>query len=322
MILSVSRRTDIPAFYTEWFFNRLKEGYALVRNPMSYHQVSRINLSPDVIDCIVFWTKNPAKMLDKLNLLKDYNYYFQITVNPYDRQIERNVPDKEQVVESFVKLSQLIGKKRTVWRYDPIFFTNRFDLEYHSKSFNKLASKLKGHTERCIISFIDVYKKSERNIKQLNLAAVSERQMIETGKVFSEIAARYGMKVATCSEYIDLSPFGIEHAKCIDDRLISEITGESIIVKKDKNQRNVCGCVQSIDIGAYNTCHHGCIYCYANFSGNSVDNNVLKHDPKSPMLIGSVEPDDIIRERKTESYRDMDCIRKKGQRRKKPPVVE
>lgn len=304
MILSVSRRTDIPAFYTEWFFNRLKEGFVLVRNPMNYHQVSRVILDPDITDCIVFWTKDPSNMLDKLDLLKEYNYYFQITITPYDSKIERNVAQKKHIIESFKKLSDLTGKKRTVWRYDPIILTDRMDIEYHKKYFDMLASGLKDYTERCIISFMDIYKKSERNMKGFNIADISERDMIETGKALSEIASRYGLEIKACSESVDLSSAGIEPAKCIDARLISDIAGENINVKKDKNQRDICGCAESIDIGAYNTCKHGCLYCYANYSDNTVKNNIMKHDPKSPMLIGNIEPGDKITDRKIESYRN------------------
>lgn len=304
LILSASRRSDIPAFYTEWFFNRLNDGYVLVRNPMNYHQVSRVALNPDVIDCIVFWTKDPTNMLNKLGLLKEYNYYFQVTINPYDSRIERNVVSKKNVIESFRKLSTLIGKKRMIWRYDPIILTDKIDIEYHSKNFDILAGKLKNYTGRCIISFVDMYRKSERNMKNLNGVIINNEDMVEIGKRLSEIAIRYGLKMATCSELIDLSSMGIEHAKCIDDNLIADILGENIIIQKDKNQRDVCGCVASIDIGAYNTCKHGCLYCYANDSDKAVNNNIMNHDPKSPMLIGKVEPGDKVIDRKMESYRN------------------
>jgi len=271
---------------------------------MNYHQVSRVSLTPDVIDCIVFWTKDPVNMLDKLDLLREYHYYFQITVNPYDSQIERNVPQKKQIIESFKKLSSLIGKKRTIWRYDPIILTDKIDLDYHRKYFDILASELKDHTERCVISFIDMYKKTERNMKGFNVSAVSEKDIMATGKNLSDIASGYGLKIEACSEPVNLSSVGIKPAKCIDDKLIAEITGGIINVQKDRNQRDVCGCVESIDIGAYNTCKHGCLYCYANYSDTAVKNNLIKHDPKSPMLIGNIEPEDKITDKKMVSYRE------------------
>ncbi len=298
MILSASRRTDIPAFYSEWFFNRIREGYVLVRNPMNCRQVSRILLTPDVIDCIVFWTKDPTNMLDKLDLLRDYSYYFLITLTPYDRQIERNVADKAHIIEAFRKLSSLLGKKRIIWRYDPVILSDKTDIEYHRRNFEALASKLEGCTERCIVSFMDLYKKTERNMKSLNISPINGEDMLETGRILSEIASRYGLKIEACSEELDLSSVGIGRAKCIDDELIAEITGKKLNARKDRNQRDVCRCAQSVDVGAYNTCRHGCLYCYANYSDKAVESNILKHDPKSPMLIGNLEPGDRITDRK------------------------
>ena len=304
MILSVSRRTDIPAFYTEWFFNRLDEGYVLVRNPMNYHQVSKVPLTHDVIDCIVFWTKDPSNILGKLDLLKKYSYYFQITITPYDNKIERNVASKKKVIEAFQKLSTAIGKKKTVWRYDPILFTDTIDLDYHARYFDILAEKLSDYTERCIISFVDMYRKIESKMKNINGTVVSNEDMIALGKMLSSTARNYGLKLEACSEPADLSSIGIGKAKCIDTALIAEITGEDINVKKDQNQRHECGCAASIDIGAYNTCKHGCLYCYANYSDKSVNGNIEKHDPKSPMLIGNIEAGDKVTYRKVELHRE------------------
>ena len=302
MILSVSRRTDIPAFYTEWFFNRLKEGYIYVRNPMSFHQVSKVMLTPSLIDCIVFWTKDPTKMLDKLALLSEYKYYFQITINGYGKKIEKNVPHKNSMIEAFTSLSNMIGKEKTIWRYDPIILTNEFDIEWHCENFDLLASRLGNYTNRCVISFVDLYKKCERNMNNINVNSIDESKMLEIGSKLSKVALKYNMKIETCSELIDLSLVGIEHSKCVDDQLISEVIGQTMNVGKDKNQRDICGCVASIDIGAYNTCRHGCSYCYANYSDSTVKNNILKHDPKSPLLIGKIGPEDKITDRKMESY--------------------
>lgn len=297
MILSVSRRTDIPAFYTDWFFNRLKAGYVLVRNPMNYHQVSKITLAPEVIDCIIFWTKNPAPIIEKLDLLTEYNYYFQITVTPYDEKIETKVPAKPIVIEAFKQLSNKIGKEKTIWRYDPIILTDELDIGYHDRQFELIANALEGYTNRCIISFIDLYKKAERNMNKIPLKPIDAQVMLEIGGMIKTVAGKHGLKVETCSELIDLSSIGIDHTKCIDDRLISRIIGQELRIDKDKNQRDICGCAASVDIGAYNTCKHGCLYCYANFSDAAVRNNLLKHDPNSPMLIGDIEPGDKVTER-------------------------
>jgi hypothetical protein len=301
LILSVSRRTDIPAFYTEWLFNRLKDEYVLVRNPYNFRQVSKVFLSPEVVDCIVFWTKDPSKMLDKLNLLGDYKYYFLITLNPYDNRIEKNVPPKGQVINSFIKLSKSIGANRTIWCYDPILLTDEIDLDYHRKRFEEIASLLEGYTERCVISFLDIYQKTQRNAS--GITAPDDKQTQELAKILSEIASPRGIKIQTCCEKIDLSALGIEHGSCIDKNLIEEITGEKLDIPKDKNQRDNCGCAASIDIGAYDSCRHGCIYCYANAGQNAVDINIKKHNPNSPLLIGDIEPEDIIIEKEAKSYK-------------------
>lgn len=173
MILSVSRRTDIPAFYSDWFYNRIKEGYVLVRNPFNAHQVSRIKLSPEVIDCIVFWPKNPRAMMSRLSELKGYNYYFQFTLTSYDNTIEVNVPQKKYIIDTFIELSNMIGKDRIIWRYDPILLTDRYDKQYHYKWFDYLAKRLKDYTNKCIISFMDLYRKTERNLGHIQLKSIT-----------------------------------------------------------------------------------------------------------------------------------------------------
>ena len=161
MIISASRRTDIPNYYSEWFFNRIKEGYVLVRNPMNISQVSKISLSPDVVDGIVFWTKNPLPILDRLEELREYTYYFQFTLTPYGKDVEPNVPSKNDlIIPSFRKLSERIGKERVVWRYDPILFNDKYTMDYHVKYFKTLAAKLHAYTEKCIVSILDFYQKT------------------------------------------------------------------------------------------------------------------------------------------------------------------
>ncbi|AVP65199.1 DUF1848 domain-containing protein [Clostridium sporogenes] len=303
MILSVSRRTDIPAFYSEWFFNRVKEGFALVRNPFNTKQISRINLSPKVIDCIVFWTKNPKKMIKRLDEIKEYNYYFQFTLNSYDKTLEKNLPKKKYLINTFIELSQKIGKDKVIWRYDPIILTDKFTKEYHYKWFEYLAKTLSPYTNKCIISFLDLYKKTEHNLKKINVLPLNKDDMIGLADKFSKIASKYNLIIETCSEEIELSKVNINHGKCIDDTLISHIIGEKLYIDKDPNQRKICGCVKSIDIGAYNTCNHDCLYCYANFNREMVEKNMLKYSPKSPLLFGNLYGDEQIIDRKIKSYR-------------------
>lgn len=302
MILSVSRRTDIPAFYSDWFFNRLKEGFALVRNPMNIHQVSKVTLSPEVIDCIVFWSKNPKPMLARLDELKDYMYYFQFTINPYDRGLELGVPRKEGIISTFKELSEKIGPKRVVWRYDPILLTENMGVDYHVRYFEEIAKRLEGYTNTCVISFVDLYQKTQRNLKDTTAREPSQNEMIEIASKLCATAKKYGITIQTCAEEIALESVGIKHGKCIDGALIEGLLDVKLVVDKDPNQRKECGCVQSIDIGEYNTCAHGCKYCYANFKDGVVAANRAAHDVNSPLLIGNLGPEDKVTERKLFSF--------------------
>jgi DNA repair photolyase len=297
MILSASRRTDIPAFYSDWFYNRVKEGFVYVRNPMNIHQISKILINPDIVDCIVFWTKNPNAMIPRLNEINSFNYYFQFTINPYDQTLESSVPKKESIINTFKKLSDKIGNNRVVWRYDPILITNTINIDYHIKYFEEIAKKINLHTKKCTISFIDNYKKTERNLKQTTVREVTGFEVISIAKAIAEIAKSYKIEVQSCAEKHDLRNLGIKHGKCIDNEIIEAIICCPIESKKDKSQRKECGCIESIDIGEYNTCEHNCLYCYANFNHDEVQKKRQNHILTSPLLIGNITEKDVIRER-------------------------
>lgn len=298
MILSVSRRTDIPAFYSDWLYNRVKEGFVYTRNPMNIHRISKILINPDVVDCIVFWTKNPQAMLHRLDEISNFNYYFQFTVNPYSQSIETFVPKKEQIIDTFKRLSDKIGSKRVVWRYDPILVTDEIEIDYHIKYFESIAKRLASYTEQCTISFIDNYKKTERNMKCTSARNLSISEIMSISKSISEISRTYNINIQSCAEEYDLSSVGVKHGRCIDRVLIEDILGHSIASKKDKNQRKECGCIESIDIGEYNTCGHNCLYCYANFDHSEVMKKKGNHNTNSPLLIGDITNKDVIKERK------------------------
>lgn len=298
MILSVSRRTDIPNYYCDWFLNRLRKGFLYVRNPLNAHQVSSIDLSPDVIDCIVFWTKNPANMMDRLDELNGYDYYFQFTVTGYDTDVEPNLPEKKTfIIPTFRKLSEKIGKEKVIWRYDPIFFNDKYTMEYHIKAFSEIARELSGYTEKVIISFVDLYAKTQRNTKDLNVRTLTTEKMTIIGKELARTAKQNNLKIETCAEDIDLKNLGIQHGHCIDKELIERITGFKIKGDKDKNQRAECGCFESIDIGSYNTCQNGCKYCYANFNQEKVKQNAENFNSASPILCGKLNAGDKVTDR-------------------------
>ena len=305
VILSVSRRTDIPNYYSEWFMNRIKEGYLYVRNPINTHQISKIILSPEVVDCIVFWTKNPEPMFARLDELEAYKYYFQFTLTGFGSDIEYNVPHKKEVmIPIFQKLSQKIGMDKVIWRYDPIFFTDKYNPEYHLKAFGQIAKELRGYTSKCVISFADLYAKNAKNMKALNSFSLAENDLITFGREIALIAGNHDIKVAACAEKADLSSCGIEHNHCIDKELIEKMIGCKIQADKDKNQRKECGCIESIETGTYNTCKNGCQYCYANYSQESVSQNCKLYDAYSPLLCGRVTENDKITERKVKSLKE------------------
>ncbi|MBF4691562.1 DUF1848 domain-containing protein [Fusibacter ferrireducens] len=297
MIISISRRTDIPAFHTAWLIHKIKVGHVYVRNPMNPHQVSKVSLKPKDVACIVFWTKNPLPLLNQLEALREYKYYFQFTLNAYGKPIEKNLPDAKSLIEAFKQLSNRIGKNKVIWRYDPILLSQEMDLEYHVRHFRMLANELKDYTERCIISFIDVYPKIRKRLNQNGIRGLTESEIRYIAERFSNICRDFGIELQTCSEAIDLNAYNIKHGKCIDDQLICRLFGYSGEIAKDKNQRVACGCVKSVDIGAYNTCYHDCVYCYACFGNTSRPKSV---DIESLLLNDTIGEGDKIYERKVE----------------------
>ncbi len=308
MIISASRRTDIPSYYSEWFLNRLRAGYVLTRNPMNYSQVSRIRLSPEVIDCIVFWTKDPYPMMDKLPLLDQmgYRYYFQFTLTPYGRDMEHNLRDKNDILKTFRKLSETIGRERVLWRYDPVILNDNLTISYHQEKLEYLCSQLKDCTEVCTISFVDLYRKLKKRNDPSNAAHIREIAEEEMGRLaaaFAEAGRRHGITIKSCCEQMDLRGYGIYPGSCIDKAAIDKICGYSIDSRADTSQRPGCGCIQSIDIGVYNTCKNGCSYCYANYSENSVTRNYLSHNPESEILIGTVKEADRVTDREMKLLR-------------------
>lgn len=305
MILSASRRTDIPNYYSEWFFNRIKDGYVYVRNPMNVHQVSKIDINPEMVECIVFWTKNPEPMLNRLEELAPYHYYFQFTLTGYGKDMECHVPHKrERIIPIFQELSKKTGMQKVIWRYDPVIFTKKYTPEYHLKAFEQIAAALRGYTEKCVISFVDLYAKNKKNMKLLEWYEADEEELREFAEKISKIAKKNGMSIGSCAERMDLEEYGIEHNCCIDKTLIESIIGCRLKAGRDKNQREECGCMESVDIGTYNTCKNGCKYCYANYSEESVVKNYSKYDPESPILCGAIGASDKITERKVKSLID------------------
>jgi hypothetical protein len=297
MIISASRRTDIPAFYGDWLLNRLKAGEVLVRNPMQSKQVSRIMLTPDTVDALVFWTKNPEHFLSHLPQIDalGYSYYFLFTLTPYDATLEPGVPEKTKMLEVFRRLSRLIGPERVVWRYDPVVLTDRYTPEWHIEAFSLLARELSGYTGRCIISFLDDYRKIRSRMHHIGYILPDKVIMGELAGQFADASGKRGITLFTCSQDIDLSSQGIMHSRCIDSELVERISGRRMKgIKKDIHQRHGCGCIESRDIGSYNTCGHGCLYCYASSGHAKACVSSQVYDSASPMLCDQLRGDEVI----------------------------
>ena len=300
MILSASRRTDIPTYHGEWFMNRLRAGFVLTRNPMNHSQIQRLPLSPDVVDCIVFWTKNAApflKHLDELDHL-GYRYYFQHSLTPYGTDMEPGLPAKDRLLEQVAALGRRIGRDRLVWRYDPILLTPRYTLDFHKSSFERYCSVLAPITDEVVISFIDLYAR----LRKTELRACTSAEMTELAGSLSEIARRYGLTIRACSEAMDMTAYGIQSGSCIDARRIERVIGCPLSLKPAEGQRASCGCCESVDIGAYNTCLNGCRYCYANYSDTSIRHNLQLCDPQSPLLLGQLLEGEKVRDRNVTSH--------------------
>ncbi len=286
MIISVSRRTDVPAFFTPWFINRLQAGFVWVPNPLNPRQISQVSLLPADVDCFVFWSKNYRPLLERLSCLKDRPFYCQFTLNDYGCELESHVPPLHERIAAFQELADRIGPERVIWRYDPMVLSPRYTPDYHAEHFAGIAGSLRGYTKQCVISFADRYRKIEASWRLHRLVEWQPENMMAMAARLAAIADQNGLSIKTCAETLDFTGLGIEAARCVDDRLIAKILGRPFSAAKDKNQRQACGCASSIDIGMYDTCLHGCAYCYANSKPESIRRNITLHDPESPLMCG------------------------------------
>ena len=302
MIINTGQRTDIPAFFSQWFANRLKAGFVLVRNPYNPKSVIRYRLTPDVVDLVGFCTKNPAPMLPYMDLLEPFGQWWYVTITPYGKDIEPNVPDKLKVLESFRQLSEIIGADRMGWRYDPIFISEEWSAERHIKAFEYMARTLEGYTHTAVISFIDLYEKTRKNFPEVQSVPGGEK--LRLGKAFVEIASRYGMTVRPCAEGTDLARFGADCSGCMTVAMYEKALHKNLNVPRFAPARKECACYLGCDIGAYNTCGHLCRYCYANYDPDLVRRTMSRHDPKSPLLVGHPGPGDVIHEADQVSWID------------------
>jgi hypothetical protein len=265
MIISASRRSDIPAFHGEWFMDCLRAGEVFVKNPVNKTQVSRVDLSPGAVDCFVFWTKNPAPFLRFLDELDDrgYPYYVQFTLTPYGRDLEPNLPEKQALLDTFCRLSERLGRERVLWRYDPVILSPRYDCSFHARQFEEFCRVLEGKTEKCVISFVDSYGFLKKDFEELGIRELTAAEITGIAGALGPAAEKYGLALASCCEKADLGGCNIARNRCIDAELINRVFGLRLLYKKDPGQRRHCLCSASRDIGAYHSCLYGCRYCYA-----------------------------------------------------------
>ena len=297
MIISASRRTDIAAFYAEWMMRRFRAGYCTVPNPLNRHQVSVISLRPGDVEAIVFWTRNARPLMTHLQELdsRGYRYYFQYTIIGNPREIDPKSPPVATALDTFCELSERLGPNRVIWRYDPIVFSQLTPPAFHRENYQRLAESLRNRTARSVISIVDTYRKTQRRMKDLQgtPAAIQPCDELEVQNLMCDVArvARAnGMDIVSCAEEMDLRPFGIRPGKCIDDQVIASALGVDVSKKKDPTQRDACGCVVSRDIGMYDSCIYGCVYCYATKSFDQARVHLEEHDPDSPSLLGWHNP--------------------------------
>ncbi|CAA7602174.1 Domain of unknown function (DUF1848) [Acididesulfobacillus acetoxydans] len=292
MIISASRRTDLPAFFSPWFMGRLRAGCCTVTNPFNSKQVSRVSLLPEDVDVIVFWTRDPRPLLTHLPEIerRGFRYYFQFTITGYGPIFEPLAPSAEVAVASFRKLARIVGPERVIWRYDPIVLSNVTDAAYHVRNFARLTEQLAPATRRVVLSIVDAYRQTPCRFKDLARRGIEVRTRVpaeELGMTLGElagIAREAGLEVTSCAEGSDWLPYGVRPGACIDGEYIRRVFGLNLSWPKDKGQRPGCSCVRSKDIGAYGTCRHGCIYCYA---GSLADGrrNLTRHCPEAPGLL-------------------------------------
>lgn len=303
MIISASRRTDIAAFYSRWFMNRVRAGYCTVPNPVNLNQVSRVSLRPEDVDVIVFWTRNAAPLLQHLPELdrRGFRYYFLYTLMDNRGGIDGSSPPPGVAIRAMRRLAEVVSPDRLIWRYDPILFTGQMDAAYHAAAFSRLAAELTGSTRRCMVSIVRRYAKLRG---RLELLARNGHEVVDTppggraelDELLSDMARaarQAGIDILSCAEERDLTHLGIRPGKCIDDLYMERIFGLTRVSHtKDPGQRAACGCVVSRDIGMYDTCTFGCVYCYATTSLDQARRAHEDHDPESPSLAGRYERPD------------------------------
>lgn len=305
MIINTGGRTDTVQYYSKWLLNRFREGFVYSRNPFYPNKVTRYELTPDKVDCVVFCSKNYEPILEDLKEITDkFNTYFHYTITAYGKDIEPNVPDIDKSIETLLKLESITGKNRIAWRYDPVLLTGKYTIDYHLKTFESISKELSGHIDRCIFSFVEMYKKLSVNMPELK--AISENDKLTIARGLGEIAQKYNIHLQTCATNGDYERFGIHPSGCMTLDILGRANGVTFKKLKHKGMRKNCNCIETRDIGWYDTCPNGCKYCYANSTPQKALENFKLHNPNSPILLGEINATDIIQPGNQKSFLNAD----------------
>lgn len=305
MIINTGGRTDTVQYYSKWLLNRFREGFVYSRNPFYPNKVTRYELTPDKVDCVVFCSKNYEPILEDLKEITDkFNTYFHYTITAYGKDIEPNVPDIDKSIETLLKLESITGKNRIAWRYDPVLLTGKYTIDYHLKTFESISKELSGHIDRCIFSFVEMYKKLSVNMPELK--AISENDKLTIARGLGEIAQKYNIHIQTCATNGDYERFRIHPSGCMTLDILGKANGVKFKKLKHKGMRKNCNCIETRDIGWYNTCPNGCKYCYANATPQKALENFKLHNPNSPILLGEINATDIIQHGNQKSFLNAD----------------
>lgn len=301
MIINTGGRTDTVQYYTDWLLYRFSEGFVLSRNPLFPNKVTRYELTPDAVDCVVFCSKNYTPILSRLHEITErFHTYFHYTITAYGKDIEPGVPSIDESIETLIKLSALVGKQRVAWRYDPVLLTKKYTIQCHLETFERMAEKLSPYIDRCIFSFVEVYKKLESNMPELIPLSIQDMDALARG--FGAVAEKFGIYMQTCGSNGDFSRYHIHPSGCMTLDILGNANGIRFKNLKHKGLRKGCHCIESRDIGAYDTCMNGCKYCYANKTPRKAFENYKYHDKNSPLLLGNIMPDDVILQGSQKSF--------------------
>lgn len=298
MIVNVGGRTDIVNYYSEWLMNRINEGFAYSRNPLFENNVSKISLKPEDVDCLMFCSKNYRPMLKYMKEIKEkYKIICHYTITAYDKTIEPNVPSIDKSIKTLIELSKIVGKEKILWRYDPILLTKKYTIEKHLQTFDYMAKQITPYVQRCIFSFVEMYKKLAYNMPEI--IPFTESDKIKILKGIGEISKKYNLYTQTCGTDENNEKYGIHVSGCTTPEILEMANGIKYKNLKSKPMRKGCHCLTSRDIGAYDTCLNGCKYCYANKRPDLAKENVKLHDKNSPLLLGNLRKTDKITESKS-----------------------